>query len=67
MEQLKADLAADDLSAARAAVAREDFDGATAKASGAKGKAETVAGGVDRATARYHELVEKNRPWYLRL
>ena len=53
-----------DLSAARAAVASEDFSGAEAKAAAAKQKAEEVAGGVEMAVQKYHELVEKMRPWY---
>jgi hypothetical protein len=68
IEQLRSSLdSADaDLSAARSAVSREDFETATSKASGAQGKAAAVATGVETATARYHELVEANTPWYMR-
>ena len=68
IEQLRASLdSADaDLSAARSSVVSEDFEGATATANGAKGKADAVVMGVETATARYHELVEANTPWYMR-
>jgi hypothetical protein len=68
IEQLRSSLdSADaDLSTARSAVSREDFETATSKASGAKDKAVAVATGVETATARYHELVEANTPWYMR-
>jgi len=68
IEQLRASLdAADaDLAAARASVSREDFDSAASKANGAKGKAAAVVTGVESATARYHELVQANTPWYMR-
>lgn len=68
VEQLRASLdSADaDLSAARSSVSREDFEGAMTKANGAKGKADAVVTGVATATARYHELVEANTPWYMR-
>ena len=68
IEQLRnsLDSADADLSAARSAVSREDFETATAKASGAQGKAVAVATGVETATARYHELVKANTPWYMR-
>ena len=69
VDQLRADLdaAGADLSSARSAVGREDFASATSKANGAKSAAEAVAGGVAAATARYHELVEANTPWYMRM
>jgi len=69
IEQLRADLdAADaDLSAARSASSREDYDTASSKAASAKAKAGVVATGVDQAVAKYNELVEKNKPWYLRM
>ena len=68
IEQLRSSLdSADaDLSTARSAVSREDFETATSTAAGAKDKAVAVATGVETATARYHELVEANTPWYMR-
>ena len=63
IEQLQADLGG----AARVAVESEEFEEATAKASSAMSTAEAVAVGVEQAVARYHELVEKNTPWYLRM
>ncbi|HCL28061.1 MAG TPA: hypothetical protein DIC52_06470 [Candidatus Latescibacteria bacterium] len=68
IEQLRASLdSADaDLTAARSSVSREDFEGATSTANGAKGKADAVVTGVATATARYDELVEANTPWYMR-
>jgi len=56
-----------DLSAARSSVSKDDFDGATSKANGAKTKAESVASGVDQAVAKYNDLVEKNTPWYMKM
>ena len=69
MEQLRTDLggADSDLAAARAAVDGEEFEEATAKANSAMSTAEAVAGGVEQAVARYHDLVEKNTPWYLKM
>ena len=69
IEQLKTDLggADSDLAAARAAVDSEEFEEATAKANSAMSTAEAVASGVEQAVARYHELVEKNTPWYLKM
>ncbi len=69
IEQLRTDLggADSDLAAARAAVEGEEFEEATAKANSAMSTAEAVAGGVEQAVARYHELVEKNTPWYLKM
>lgn len=69
IEQLRTDLggADSDLAAARAAIEGEEFEEATAMANNAMSTAETVAGGVDQAVARYHELVEKNTPWYLKM
>lgn len=68
IEQLRSSLdAADaDLNTARSSVSREDFASAVSQANGAKGKAEAVATGVETATARYHELVKANTPWYMR-
>ena len=56
-----------DLMSAKTAVSGEDFDGATAKANGAKSTAESVASGLDEAVAKYNELVEKNTPWYMKM
>ena len=69
IEQLQADLGGADseLAAARVAVESEEFEEATAKASSAMSSAAAVAAGVEQAVARYHELVEKNTPWYLRM
>ncbi len=69
IEQLKTDLggADSDLAAARAAVDSEEFEEATAKANSAMSTAEAVASGVEQAVARYHDLVEKNTPWYLKM
>ena len=69
IEQLQTDLGGADseLAAARVAVEGEEFEEATAKASSAMSTAEAVAVGVEQAVARYHELVEKNTPWYLKM
>ena len=68
IEQLRADLggAESDLSAARSAVSREDFEAATSKATSAKSAAVEIAGAVQQAVVRYNDLVEKNKPWYLK-
>ena len=68
IEQLRADLggAESDLSAARSAVSREDFEAATSKATSAKGAAVEIAGAVQQAVVKYNDLVEKNKPWYLK-
>ena len=69
IEQLQTELgrAEADLSAARAAVSREDFDTAKNKASSAKMTAETVLAGVEAAAQKHAEMVEKMRPWYERI
>jgi len=66
IEQLRSDLngANADLSAARSAVASENFETANSKAAAAKKMAEKVDNGVQMAVQRYNELVEKNTPWY---
>ena len=63
----KLDAADADLSAARSAASREDYDTASSKASAASGAAGEVATGIEQAVARYNELVEKNTPWYMRM
>jgi hypothetical protein len=69
IEQLRADLngADADLGAARSAVASENFDQAKTRAGSAQQKAQDVSGGVQAATQKYEELVEKMRPWYDRI
>lgn len=69
IEQLRADLggADADINAARSAVSSEDFDQAQARAKSAQDKAAQVASGVQAATQKYEELVEKMRPWYDRI
>ena len=69
IEQLRTDLggADADLSAARSSVSRENFEEASSKASSARSSADAVAQGVQQAVAKYNELVEKNKPWYLKM
>ncbi|MFT5374955.1 MAG: hypothetical protein ACI906_001778, partial [Candidatus Latescibacterota bacterium] len=69
IEQLHADLngADADLGAARSAVASENFDQAKTRAGSAQQKAQDISGGVQAATQKYEELVEKMRPWYDRI
>ena len=69
IEQLRTDLngADADLSAARSAVASENFDQAKTRAGSAQQKAQGIASGVQAATMKYEELVEKMRPWYDRI
>ena len=69
IEQLRTDLngADADLSAARSAVASENFDQAKTRAGSAQQKAQGVDSGVQAATMKYEELVEKMRPWYDRI
>ena len=66
IEQLRADLgvADADLNAASTAVSEENFEMANSSAQSAEETAATVEGGVQAAVERYHELVEKMRPWY---
>ena len=69
IEQLRSDLngADADLNAARSAVASENFDQAQSSAQSAQSKAAQVQSGVQAATQKYEELVEKMRPWYDRI
>ena len=69
IEQLRADLSgADaDLGAARSAVSSENFADAETKAKSADHKAGQVANGVQMATQKYNDMVEKMRPWYDRI
>jgi hypothetical protein len=69
IEQLQTELgsAEADLSAARAAASREDFDTAKSKASSAKMTAEAVSAGVEAAAQKHAEMVEKTKPWYERI
>lgn len=69
IEQLRIELGAAeaDLGAARAAASREDFATASSKASSAKIAAENVSSGVEAATQKHAEMVEKMKAWYERI
>ena len=69
IEQLRTELgsAEADLSAARAAASREDFDSAESKAASAQRTAEGVSSGVAAAAQKHAEMVEKMKPWYERI
>ena len=69
IEQLRAELSSADadLSAARSAISGENFADAETKAKSAEQKAAQVANGVQMAVQKYHDLVEKMRPWYERI
>ena len=68
IEELRAELSAAeaDLDAAEAAVNSENFSEAESLAESADQKATEVADGVMVAVEKYHALVEKMRPWYVR-
>ncbi len=69
IEELRAELssAEADLDAAEAALDSDNFSGAESLAESADQKATEVADGVMVAVDKYHELVEKMRPWYERI
>ena len=69
IEDLSAELSAAeaDLDAAEAALNSENFADAESLADSADQKATEVADGVMVAVDKYHELVEKMRPWYERI
>ena len=69
IEQLRTRLgsAEADLSAARAALSREDFAAATSQASSAKMTADAVSNGVEAAAMKHAEMVKKMKPWYERI
>ena len=69
IEELSAELSAAeaDLDAAEAALNSENFADAESLADSADQKATEVADGVMVAVDKYHELVEKMRPWYERI
>lgn len=69
IEELRAELstAEADIEAAEAAVNSEDFSDAEALADSADQKATAIADGVMVAVKKYHDLVEKMRPWYERI
>ena len=69
IEELSAELsmAEADLDAAEAALNSENFSDAESLADSADQKATEVADGVMVAVDKYHELVEKMRPWYERI
>lgn len=69
IEELRVELstAEADLDAAEAALNSENFSGAESLAESADQKATEVADGVMVAVDKYHELVEKMRPWYERI
>lgn len=69
IEELRAELstAEADIEAAEAAVDSEDFSDAEALAESADQKATEIADGVMVAVKKYHDLVEKMRPWYERI
>jgi hypothetical protein len=56
-----------ELGAAKSAVANENFSNAETNAKAAKQKAQMIVTGVENATTKYEELVEKMRPWYDRI
>ena len=69
IEELSAELsmAEADIDAAEAALNSENFSDAESLAERADQQATEVADGVMVAVDRYHELVEKMRPWYERI
>lgn len=69
IEELRAELstAEADIEAAEAAVDSEDFSDAEALAESADQKATEIADGVMVVVKKYHDLVEKMRPWYERI
>ena len=69
IEELRAELSAAeaDIEAAEAALNSENLSDAESLADSADQKATEVADGVMVAVDKYHELVEKMRPWYERI
>ncbi len=69
IEELRAELstAEADLDAAEAALNSENFSEAESLAESADQKSTEIADGVMVAVDKYHELVEKMRPWYERI
>ena len=69
IEALRAELstAEADIEAAEAALDSEEFSDAEALAESADQKATEIADGVMVAVQKYHDLVEKMRPWYERI
>ena len=69
IEELSAELsmAEADIDAAEAALNSENFSDAESLAESADQQATEIADGVMVAVDRYHELVEKMRPWYERI
>ena len=69
IEELRAELSAAeaDIEAAEAALNSENLSDAESLAESADQKATEVADGVMVAVDKYHELVEKMRPWYERI
>lgn len=69
IEALRAELstAEADIEAAEAALDNEEFSDADALAGSADQKATEIADGVMVAVQKYHDLVEKMRPWYERI
>ena len=53
--------------AARSAVSSENFSNAEVNAQSAQEKASMIVTGVENATQKYNDLVEKMRPWYDRI
>ena len=69
IEELRAELSAAeaDIEAAETALNSENLSDAESLAESADQKATEVADGVMVAVDKYHELVEKMRPWYERI
>lgn len=69
IEALRAELstAEADIEAAEAALDSEEFSDAEALAGSADQQATEIADGVMVAVQKYHDLVEKMRPWYERI
>ena len=69
IEELRAELSTAEarIEAAEAALNSENFSVAESSAGDADQKATEVADGVMMAVDKYHELVEKMRPWYERI
>ena len=65
--QDKLSVAEAELGEAKSSVASEDFSNAEINAKSAQQKAQTIVTGVQSATAKYEELIEKMRPWYDRI
>ena len=69
IQQLQDELGAAEaeIDAAKSAVSSEEFSNAEMNAKSAQQKAQMVVAGVQDATKKYADMVEKMRPWYDRM